>query len=739
MTDEAMRLDILEVDGPRVWPYFARHHYLPVGFNGHRSFMAVVAETGEPVAFESIIRFPHPHITRGWRGHRLVVLPDFQGLGLGGRITDWCGEYVHQILDGRFFVRMLHPRMGEYCGNSPLWIPTQGNMKVLAATGKSSGIGHIAPLQRPAFAFEYVGPSGEKKFDPRSGKRRKKVDDTSAKSDEGQTRGEQGDAGARSRTRRRRVAERGAGVQPSSDKTVVVAEEGTENGERNVNLSGESAPEAQTPDVPETRLTLYPYQDVGVRFLQTAVSALMADEMGVGKSVQTIEMLRRTGALPALIVARSSVKATWEREFKKWAPELRVVVAPSGTAKATTAILKGEFDVLVVSWDAIRSLSRLARFGSVRVATCVNCDPTSTGKPTSCEREPRVLNDVEWKTVVADEAHRGKDPHAKQTRALWALGDAAERRIALTGTPIANSPEDLWSVMRFVSPQEYPAKTTWLDRYGLKVPNYFSGFDDVVGFRPDRREEFDTYFLPRFIRRLTAQVQPDLPASVYERRDVEMKGKQAAAYKAMKKEMLAEVDGGMLFAENALVQVGRLRQLAVSHGEMQGDDFVLTEPSAHLDEMENILDDLGPDRQVVVFADSRQLLDLAEERLKKSGIEYGAITGRYNEDQRALFVDQFGQGKSRVMLVQESVGGEGIDGLQVADVGVFLERPWSSVLNKQCEGRLRRIGQEGDSILFIDVVATDTIQERVFEVLEQKAAKLEDLVKDEETMRRWLA
>jgi GNAT superfamily N-acetyltransferase len=173
MTTEVMRLDILEVNGPRVWPYFAKHHYLPVGFNGHRSFMAVVAATGEPVAFESIIRFPNPYITRGWRGHRLVVLPDFQGLGLGGRITDWCGEYVQQVLDGRFFVRMLHPRMGSYCEHSPLWIPTQGNMKPLGKTWKSSSIGHITPLLRPAYAYEYVGASGKKKYDPRSPKSRR--------------------------------------------------------------------------------------------------------------------------------------------------------------------------------------------------------------------------------------------------------------------------------------------------------------------------------------------------------------------------------------------------------------------------------------------------------------------------------------------------------------------------------------------------------------------------------------
>jgi SNF2 family DNA or RNA helicase len=249
----------------------------------------------------------------------------------------------------------------------------------------------------------------------------------------------------------------------------------------------------------------------------------------------------------------------------------------------------------------------------------------------------------------------------------------------------------------------------------------------------------DRFLLPRLIRRLKAQVLPHLPPKVYERRDVELKGKQLTAYRAMQKEMLAAVEDGTLFAENPLVQVGRLRQLAVAYGEMQGDDFRMTEPSSTLDAFEDVMDDLGPSRQVVAFAESRQLLDLAEARLAKNGVTYGALTGAYDEAQRAAFVDSFRSGDLRVMLVQASVGGEGVDGLQVADVGVFLERPWSAVLNAQCEDRLHRVGQEGESVLYVDLVVQDTVHERVFEVLGEKARKLEDLVRDEETMRRWLS
>jgi len=215
-------------------------------------------------------------------------------------------------------------------------------------------------------------------------------------------------------------------------------------------------------------LALYPYQETGVRFLRVAESALLADEMGTGKTAQTIATLEADDLYPALIVSPNTVKSVWLGEFAKWASHRRVRVAGSGTVAATKeaeAVRDGEADVLVVNWEALKALSRLAGFGSIHLHGCSECDPNSTRRPSQCERQDKLLNLIPWKVVVADEVHRAKSPQAKQTRALWAVGDGVERRYALTGTPIANSPEDLWSVMRFVSPQEWPAKWAWLERY----------------------------------------------------------------------------------------------------------------------------------------------------------------------------------------------------------------------------------------------------------------------------------
>ena len=500
---------------------------------------------------------------------------------------------------------------------------------------------------------------------------------------------------------------------------------------------------------------LYPYQRAGVQFLRVAESALLADEMGTGKTVQTIATLEEEDLYPAIIICPNSVKTNWVREFQKWAPSRRVEMAQGGTPQAQAAaeeVFAGASDVLVINWEAIKNLSKLAAFGSIRLESCSACDPTSKRRPALCQRENKILNTIRWKAVVADEVHKAKDPKAAQTRALWAIGDKAERRLALTGTPIEQSPAELWAVMRFVSPEEYPSKWTWIDRYANKVENPFSGGFDVVSLREDRREEFDKFFLPRFLRRTKAQVLPDLPPKIYEVREVTLSGKQRKAYDQVRDQMLAQIQGGILVADNSLTASLRLRQLASAYGEVvKADNWTgvtpddpatgdlvdsqvrLSEPSSKLDVLEEVLDELG-ERQSVIFADSRQLLMLASDRLEDKEISHSIIAGGQSPEDRQASLDAFATGETRVALVVTSAGGEGVNGLQVADVAIFLQRPWSSIMNKQAEDRLHRIGQEGQSVTYIDLVSTDTIDEEMFQVLQRKEKRFQNIVRDEEVV-----
>lgn len=472
-------------------------------------------------------------------------------------------------------------------------------------------------------------------------------------------------------------------------------------------------------------MTLYPFQQTGVKFLTTARAAVLADDMGVGKSLQTIAALEFLDAYPALIVCPSSVKASWRAEFAKWAPDRSVAVV-SGNVKQRREALASGADVLVMNYESLRAHSSLARYG--------------THASTDAEKIPKELNALDFRAVVADEAHRIKDPASKQTRALKAAAGKAEYRFALTGTPIANNPADLWSLLNFIAPLEWPRRTEFISRYCLQSWNGFG--NEILGVNPRHEEEFFEILDPRFLRRSKALVLPQLPEKTYETRLVEMGARQKKAYAEMEKSYLASVAGGTVMALSPLVQATRLCQFASSCAEMTqapGCEPVLrlTAPSNKIDGMVELLEDLGSDAQVVVFAEHLQLIDLAAERLDSLGVSYGRVTGDESERERSEAVERFQAGHLRVMLLTLGAGGVGIT-LTAASVAVFLERSWSMVNNLQAEDRIHRIGQDAERVLIVDLVSPDTIEEHRISRLALKGNFLEEIVRDHETLASYL-
>lgn len=486
--------------------------------------------------------------------------------------------------------------------------------------------------------------------------------------------------------------------------------------------------------------SLYPFQRAATQFMISRERVLNASQPGLGKTVETIATLALSGALPALVVCTNSMKRTWELEFKRWAPALSVAVVGGSAAQRRKAILGGA-DVVVINWEALRSHSRLAGYGSVRLERCEECGgpaPLPEAKRQRCDVHSRELNEVAWRTVVADEAHRGKSAIAQQTRALWAAAATARYRIALTGTPIANRVDDLWAIMHFVAPEEWPSKTKFIDRYGLVSWNAFGGME-IVGLRPEHRDEFFKILDPRMRRDLTATCLPQLPPLTRTRRYVEMSAKQAKAYKQMRKEMLAELDNDYVaFVTNPLARMTRLEQFAAAYAEVQPDGSLrLADPSSKVDALVDVLDELG-DTPCVVFAESRQLVQLCEKRLEKLKISYVAFHGQVSTAERDRNLAAFQRGDARVFLATIAAGGESIT-LTTAPVAIFLQRPRSNVLNLQAEGRVYRASQTSDRVEIIDIVTTGTVEEGRFALLRGKDERLEEVVRDRLQLRALIA
>jgi SNF2 family DNA or RNA helicase len=488
---------------------------------------------------------------------------------------------------------------------------------------------------------------------------------------------------------------------------------------------------------------LYDFQRAGVMFMLRAGSGLLGDEMGSGKTPQTLSLVRAhdeldgTG-LPALVVCPNSVKTHWAREAATWCPQATPYVVDGSAAqrrKTLKAALADPTALVVINFESVRLFSRLAPYGSVRLERCRDCDPRTGSeelKAARCEVHPKELNAFEFRTVVVDEAHRMADPRAKQTRAVWHLGHspAVRWRWALTGTPVVNHPGDLWSIMHLVAPDEAPTRSSWQERFCLMSWNAFGGMD-VVGVRPDTRDELFKIVDPRFRRMLKAIVLPQLPPKVREVRYVDMTAAQARAYRELATQLRTRLaDGTLLLATNQLVAKTRLMQFAsatVAVTRPDADDVAswqvtLREPSPKLDVLEEVLDELG-----ATSPEPRPPVLVAAEHL---GLRHAKITGEVAPVDRQRALDDLNAGRLRVLVFTGRAGGVGLN-MSAADTLINVQRSWSLVDERQKEDRNHRVGSEvHDSVRIIDLVTRDTVEEDQVTRLVEKLARLEEVTRD---------
>ena len=495
---------------------------------------------------------------------------------------------------------------------------------------------------------------------------------------------------------------------------------------------------------------LFPHQRAGVAFLATAKRALLADEPGLGKTAQAIRALKALNdkqeeVFPILIVCPNTLKNNWAREFARWWPDVTTQVI-KGSAVQRKKQFEQPAQIFIINWESLRSHSRLSPYGSISLTRCRACGGQDEKiSENRCEVHLRELNNFKFKAVVADEIHRSKDPKSKQSRALWSASGTAEIRFALTGTPIANNVVDLWSILHWISPKDWPSKTKWIDRMVDVMLNAFGGMM-VLGVKPQMQDEFYKSVNPYMRRMLKKVVLPNLPPVLKERRDVEMSTKQKKAYEQMRDLMISELESGdTLAAPSVLTQTIRLLQFASSYATIAVNETtgepraVLDAPSCKIDALMDDIEngDFGDDA-VAVSAVSKQLINLLSAELTKKKIAHGLITGDQDEDERQKAIDDFQSGAIKWILFTAQAGGVGIT-LTAARRLIMLQRPWSLVDYKQVLDRVHRIGSEiHDSIVITDYVTEGTIEERVIQVLETKADNFEQIVRDKDQLLKLL-
>lgn len=448
----------------------------------------------------------------------------------------------------------------------------------------------------------------------------------------------------------------------------------------------------------KSNLVIRPYQQEMIDKFQNVSHVLCADDMGLGKTVEAIvlDQLRRESSTgPTLVVAPlSGVVDSWVKHFHMFTDLKIARIDPKDRSK----LLKQKADVYVIHWDGLRLMwEELAK--------------------------------VKWLHVIADEAHRAKNRKTKQTKALKKL--KPKYKTALTGTPMDNSPAEIWSICNWLYPQDYMFKSYWrffhnfVDFIELDAANGHK-YKKIVGTKNEDkfRELIDSFF----IRRDKHTVLKDLPEKIYTEHVVELSPQERRIYDEMKREMLSwigEHEDEPVAAPVVIAQLARLQQFALGNVRIVNGEIKLSKPSTKLSALLELLSDMDEDKQVVIFSKSKQMINLVYEELKDESV---LLTGDTPQQFRDGYITQFQEGKAKYMLATIRTGGTGLN-LQNADTVIFLDREWSPGENRQAEDRLHRSGQT-NVVQVIDIVAADTIDQGKKQKLVQKWSWIKNMIGD---------
>ena len=403
----------------------------------------------------------------------------------------------------------------------------------------------------------------------------------------------------------------------------------------------------------------FPYQRLGIQVLLHAPCLLLSDEMGLGKTVQAIAALRvlcyRREMARALIVAPASLLTQWQREIARWAPELRVMTV-YGEAYERRWQWQYRAHLTLTSYETLRAdAGGSARFG-----------PWGES----------------WDVVVLDEAQRIKNREVEVSRICKRL--PRRRAWALTGTPLENRPDDVASLLEFVTgapaPTEGPALRALLNQYQL--------------------------------RRRKADVLADLPPKLITDLALPMTPAQRRAYDRAAYEGIVQLrEMGEARVEHVLALITRLKQLC---------NFSPDGESAKLDDLRLRLDELTAEgHRALVFT---QFIDeeSGARRIAKGLRRFSPLvfTGELSLPERRDLVDCFQRGDHGVMILSLRAGGQGLN-LQCASYVFHFDRWWNPAVERQAEDRTHRIGQS-QPVHVYRYVMNDTIEQRIHDLLQRK-------------------
>ncbi len=469
-------------------------------------------------------------------------------------------------------------------------------------------------------------------------------------------------------------------------------------------LSGQAAARLAPMTTPASfRGELRPYQERGLAWLTflggLGLGAILADDMGLGKSPQTLAVLQAerdggTAAGPTLLICPMSLVGNWQREAARFTPQLTVYVHHGADRLAGT-----ELTAAMTAADLV-----ITTYG---VAT----------------RDRAALSAVPWARVVCDEAQNIKNSATRQAQAVRSI--PARTRVALTGTPVENRLTELWSIMEFTSPGLLGPAERFRQRFAIPIERN----GDAAA-----TDQLKRITGPFILRRLKTDksVIADLPDKLEMKAWCNLTTEQASLYQATVDDMMAKIEAAEEGIERrglVLATMAKLKQVCNHPAHLLGDGSRLEGRSGKLARLEEIGEEIiESGDKALCFTQYAEFGRLLQPYLAaRLGCTVHYLHGGTPKKRRDELVSQFqGSSEPALFLLSLKAGGTGLN-LTAANHVIHIDRWWNPAVEDQATDRAFRIGQRRD-VQVRKFVCVGTVEERIDAMIEEKKALAQAVV-----------
>ncbi|MBN1960464.1 MAG: DEAD/DEAH box helicase [Deltaproteobacteria bacterium] len=451
--------------------------------------------------------------------------------------------------------------------------------------------------------------------------------------------------------------------------------------------------------------TLRPYQRAGLAWLtalaEQQVGGILADDMGLGKTLQVIShllVLRDAKQLitPALVVTPTSLVKNWQRELQRFAPTLRTIISHGPQRNDL--------------WQRAK-----------------HCEVVLTTYPIVL-RDQNILSELNFSLLVLDEAQIIKNSRSQIHQAVKTL--PATRRLCLSGTPIENNLQELWSLFDFAVPGLLGSQNVFRDHFALPIEQ---------GGCNERLIALRNRVAPFILRRHKRDVAPELPPKTEIVRPVELTDDQRDLYETIRLAAHDQIrkavnERGMAGATITILDaLMKLRQVCCDPRLLRLDAARTVSTSAKYDLFFDIVTaQLEQNHRVLVFSQFTTMLALLAKGLSERGIRHAILTGATND--RQAQVDIFQHRRAEVFLISLKAGGTGLN-LTEADTVIHYDPWWNPAAQAQATDRAYRIGQLRPVFVY-NLIAAGSVEERILALQRQKQELANNILHNTDPSKR---